>query len=74
MFTRYLQNKLVPVPLTAGSCTLHHGRTVHYSKGNSTNDERMALILNFRPEKMVAFERERGHDHGLKVSYHTVSV
>jgi len=59
-------NKLVPEPLDAGSCTLHHGRTVHYSKGNSTDEERMALILNFRPRKMVDFERERGHDHGYK--------
>lgn len=53
-------------PIKAGSCTLHHGRTRHYSKGNSTEMNRMALIMVFRPKAMVDFERENGHDHGLK--------
>jgi hypothetical protein len=54
----------VPVPLSAGSCTFHHGATMHYSRGNSTRDRRRALIVNFRPKAMVELERARGFDHG----------
>lgn len=53
----------VAVPLQPGSCTFHHGRTVHYSRGNSTASHRRAFIVNFRPTAMIAFERERGYDH-----------
>lgn len=52
------------VPLAAGSCTFHHGGTMHYSRGNSTAGRRRALIVNFRPQAMVEFERTRGFDHG----------
>jgi hypothetical protein len=54
----------VPVPLAAGSCTFHHGGTIHYSRGNSTAGHRRALIVNFRPRAMVELERARGFDHG----------
>jgi ectoine hydroxylase-related dioxygenase (phytanoyl-CoA dioxygenase family) len=54
----------VPVALSAGSCTFHHGATMHYSRGNLTRDRRRALIVNFRPEAMVELERARGFDHG----------
>jgi ectoine hydroxylase-related dioxygenase (phytanoyl-CoA dioxygenase family) len=53
----------VAVPLRPGSCTFHHGRTVHYSRGNTTGRHRRAFIINFRPAGMVAYERERGFDH-----------
>ena len=49
--------------IKAGSCTFHHGRTVHYSRGNSTDGHRRAFILNFRPAAMVKFEREQGFNH-----------
>ncbi|SIT11477.1 Phytanoyl-CoA dioxygenase (PhyH) [Zobellia uliginosa] len=52
-----------PIPLKAGGCTFHDGFTLHYSKGNSTNGPRRALILNYRPHKMIALEREQGMDH-----------
>ena len=32
----------------AGSCGLHAGRTLHYSRGNTTDGIRRAYILNFR--------------------------
>ncbi len=51
------------VPLHLGSCTFHHGRTLHYSRGNSTDHRRRAFIINFRPEMMIRYERERGYDH-----------
>ena len=54
----------VAVPLAAGSCTFHHGGTMHYSRGNSTAGHRRALIVNFRPQAMVDLERARGFDHG----------
>ncbi len=53
----------IPVPLHIGGCTFHNGFTLHYSHGNSTNSQRRALILNFRPKKMIALERKQGIDH-----------
>lgn len=57
------ENEAVAVELQPGSCTFHHGRTLHYSRGNSTGGHRRAFILNFRPATMIAFERARGFDH-----------
>jgi len=54
----------VAVPLRPGSCTFHAGGTLHYSRGNSTDGHRRALIVNFRPRAMVELERARGFDHG----------
>ncbi|WP_136465375.1 phytanoyl-CoA dioxygenase family protein [Flagellimonas onchidii] len=51
------------VPLKAGGCTFHDGFTLHFSKGNTTNSQRRALILNFRPKKMIELERSQGVDH-----------
>jgi ectoine hydroxylase-related dioxygenase (phytanoyl-CoA dioxygenase family) len=53
----------IAIPLKAGDATFHHGRTIHYSRGNETSSHRRALILNFRPEKMILFERSQGFDH-----------
>lgn len=52
------------VELKAGSCTFHHGRTLHYSRGNATSGHRRAFIVNFRPAEMIQLERELGFDHG----------
>lgn len=57
------ENEAIAVELQPGSCTFHHGRTIHYSRGNATDGHRRAFIVNFRPAAMVAFERERGFDH-----------
>jgi ectoine hydroxylase-related dioxygenase (phytanoyl-CoA dioxygenase family) len=54
----------IAVELKPGSCTFHHGRTLHYSRGNSTKGQRRAFIVNFRPAEMILYERERGFDHG----------
>lgn len=51
------------IPLSPGGCTFHDGFTLHFSKGNSTESQRRALILNFRPKTMIALEREQGVDH-----------
>lgn len=51
------------VELEPGSCVFHHGQTLHYSRGNSTNSNRRAFITNFRPQKMIDLEREKGYDH-----------
>ncbi|MGW9686055.1 phytanoyl-CoA dioxygenase family protein [Flagellimonas sp. 2504JD1-5] len=51
------------IPLKAGGCTFHDGFTLHFSKGNTTNSQRRALILNFRPKKMIELERAQGVDH-----------
>jgi ectoine hydroxylase-related dioxygenase (phytanoyl-CoA dioxygenase family) len=52
------------IALTAGSCTFHHGRTLHYSRGNATHGQRRAFIINFRPAAMIQVERALGFDHG----------
>ncbi|CAL1519410.1 phytanoyl-CoA dioxygenase family protein [Chitinophaga sp. MM2321] len=54
----------VGIELKAGSCVLHHGATLHYSRGNNTDSYRRAFIINFRPEEMIALERKEGFDHG----------
>lgn len=62
------EDEAVAVPLKAGSCTFHDGKTLHYSRGNSTNGHRRALILNFRPRAAIEEERRKGFDHGLNTS------
>ena len=51
------------VELRPGSAVIWHGRTLHYSRGNSTMQRRRTLITNYRPEAMVKWERENGFDH-----------
>lgn len=58
------EEEAVCIELKPGSCVFHHGGTLHYSRGNSTAGNRRALIVNFRPEAMIALEREQGFDHG----------
>merc|ERR1711915_55041 len=53
-------------PLKAGSCTVHTGRTLHYTGPNNTEKHRRAYIINCRPGDMVAYERENAYDHGRK--------
>lgn len=57
------EEESIAVPLKPGSCVIHHGHTLHYSRGNSTSGHRRAFILNFRPKKMVELERAHGIDH-----------
>ena len=51
------------ISLHAGGCTFHDGFTLHFSKGNITNSQRRALILNFRPKEMIELERKQGDNH-----------
>lgn len=53
----------IAVEVQPGDCVLHHGGTLHYSRGNSTNRRRRAFITNFRPQAMIALERTQGYDH-----------
>ncbi|RTE54072.1 phytanoyl-CoA dioxygenase family protein [Arenibacter aquaticus] len=53
----------VCIELSPGSCVFHQGGTLHYSRGNSTNDNRRAIITNFRPKAMISLERSKGVDH-----------
>ncbi len=40
----------VPVELKKGSCTFHHGLTFHYTKPNTTDQSRRALVAIFIPD------------------------
>ncbi len=57
------EDEAVALEIKPGSCIFHHGATLHYSRGNSTEMRRRAFITNFRPEAMIRFEREKGYDH-----------
>jgi ectoine hydroxylase-related dioxygenase (phytanoyl-CoA dioxygenase family) len=57
------EDEAVYVELEAGSVVLHHGATVHYSRGNITDSQRRAMIVNLRPKTMIEYERKRGFDH-----------
>ncbi len=58
------ENEGIAIEIKAGSCILHDGRTLHYSRGNKTDSHRRAYIVNFRPKAMIELERARGFDHG----------
>lgn len=58
------EEEMRPMPLQPGSAGLHAGRTIHYSRGNTTDTMRRAYILNFRPRAMIEAERAAGFDHG----------
>ncbi len=62
------EDEAVAVELSPGSCTVHHGQTIHYTRGNSTLSRRRALILNYRPQEMIDLERAAGFDHGRTVN------
>ncbi len=51
------------IEIKAGTGIFHHGATAHYSRGNSTDENRRAFITNFRPINMIKYERDRGYDH-----------
>lgn len=51
------------IALQPGSCVFHQGGTLHYSRGNATDSNRRAVITNFRPIAMIAFERSQGVNH-----------
>lgn len=36
LMTDFSEAEAVAVPIPAGSCTLHHGATLHHTRGNST--------------------------------------
>lgn len=42
--------KPVPVEMSAGSCTFHHGLTFHYTNANTTDQRRRALVAIFIPD------------------------
>lgn len=53
----------VAMEVSPGDCIIHHGNTLHYSRGNSMNTRRRAFITNYRPQAMVELERDLGYDH-----------
>lgn len=58
------EDEAIAVELPPGACTIHHGHTLHYTRGNSTQSRRRAFILNYRPQAMIDLERSAGFDHG----------
>ena len=69
-FFFYKQEDGRPQPLKAGGCTIHTGRTLHYTGPNVTKSPRRAYIVNYRPKSMIDFEREHNYDHGKEVNRH----
>ncbi len=40
----------ITIPLKAGDCTFHHGRTAHTASANQTNDPRVAHVIIYVDE------------------------
>ena len=57
------EDNSVFIELEPGGCVFHQGGTLHYSRGNTTSENRRAFITNFRPKAMIELEREQGVDH-----------
>ena len=53
----------VPCPIKMSDMIIHDGRTLHYSRGNTTSQRRRALITNYRSKEMIEWERSIGFDH-----------
>tara|TARA_Y100001960_G_C14611035_1_gene795790 strand:+ start:295 stop:1044 length:750 start_codon:yes stop_codon:yes gene_type:complete len=53
----------IACPIKKGGMIIHDGRILHYSRGNSTQQRRRALITNYRPVSMIKWERSIGFDH-----------
>lgn len=53
-----------PVPLRAGSVTVHSHLTPHYARGNSTGEPRLGYVMQTRPSWSVREARLLGFDHG----------
>ncbi len=66
------EDEAIAVEIPPGGCTIHHGHTLHYTRGNSTPTHRRAFILNYRPQAMIELERARGFDHGRSVNVRAV--
>jgi len=49
----------VPVELMAGGCTFHHGLTFHYTRPNTTDHIRRALVAIFIPEGITYAAEEK---------------
>jgi len=59
------EDKGEPCPVNYGGCTVHTGRTLHFTGGNTSESPRRVYIINCRPVEMVQEERRRDYDHGL---------
>lgn len=57
------ETEAVAIEVSPGDCIVHHGDTLHYSRGNSLNKPRRAFITNYRPQAMIELERNQGYDH-----------
>lgn len=53
------EDEAIPVSLKAGSCTFHLGGTLHYSRGNSTDRARSAIVVTFRPRDTFGKDQTR---------------
>jgi ectoine hydroxylase-related dioxygenase (phytanoyl-CoA dioxygenase family) len=57
------EEEAILMKIKKGSCILHHGGTIHYSRGNSTDSHRRAFVMNFRPGEMIDYTILKGYDH-----------
>ena len=56
-------DKVLHLPVSRGSVTIHDERIVHGSSGNLTTDWRKTYVMAFRDEETVRQEREIGFTH-----------
>ena len=53
----------IPLPVKRGDVTIHEEYIVHGSGGNSMHTPRKTIVVAFRHEQMVAYERSVGYSH-----------
>lgn len=65
------EDEAVAVEIKAGSCIFHHGNTLHYSRGNSTNSHRRAFIISYKSAEKINFEKQHDFKHfTVSKTYH----
>ncbi|MFT5303551.1 MAG: phytanoyl-CoA hydroxylase [Mariniblastus sp.] len=57
------EQKVIPLPVGPGDCTVHDEWIVHGSSGNKSEEPRKTYVVAFRDEKMIAYERKHGFNH-----------
>jgi phytanoyl-CoA hydroxylase len=67
------RDKIVALPLSRGSITVHNERIVHGSAGNQTNGWRRTYVIAHRSRQTVAYERSIGftHSHNDTINWQT---
>jgi ectoine hydroxylase-related dioxygenase (phytanoyl-CoA dioxygenase family) len=57
------EQKVIPLPVGPGDCTVHEEWIVHGSGGNASDQYRKTYVVAFRDARMIEYERKHGFHH-----------